>query len=127
MRSKLIVASLLMANLAYAREPKAYQSGKLLQMDSVSCGASQRNSDLRCQEYVLQSENVVYRIRPRNQKHAVLLPVSERAKFRLEKSKLLLCVEDFDGKEREYIVISITPRTDSNTADAGATHVNHLQ
>ncbi|MGB9162379.1 MAG: hypothetical protein WCB72_23310 [Candidatus Sulfotelmatobacter sp.] len=34
----LMLASLLLAATAYAKEPKAYQDGKLLQMDSVQCG-----------------------------------------------------------------------------------------
>jgi hypothetical protein len=38
-----------------------------------------------------------------------------------------LRVEDLDGKEREYIVVSMTPRSDSNTADATAVRLNHLQ
>ena len=29
---------------AFAKEPKAYQSGKLLQMDSVSCGVDEKDA-----------------------------------------------------------------------------------
>ena len=36
-------------------------------------------------------------------------------------------VEDMDAKEREYIVVSMTPRTDSSTADATPSHLNHLR
>jgi hypothetical protein len=36
-------------------------------------------------------------------------------------------VEDLDGKEREYIVVSMTPRSDASTADAASSRVNHLQ
>jgi hypothetical protein len=67
-----------------------------------------------------------YRIRPRDAKHPVLLPVGERAQFRLDKDKMLLRVEDLDSKEREYIVVSMTPRGDS-TADASPARLNHLQ
>src|SRR5437868_15165110 len=87
--------------VAYAKEPKAYQSGKLLEMDSVSCGVDEKDAksfggevlrtdsahrktrELLCQEYLLQAEKVIYRIRPRDEKHPVLLPVSDRAQFRL--------------------------------------------
>jgi hypothetical protein len=140
----LVLASLLFAVAAYAKEPKAYQSGKLLQMDSVQCGVDEKDAksftgeligtdsghkktqELLCQEYLLQTDKMIYRIRPRDAKHPVLLPVGERAQFRLEKDKMLLRVEDLDSKEREYIVVSMTPRSDS-TADASPVRLNHLQ
>jgi hypothetical protein len=140
----LMLASLLLAATAYAKELKAYQSGKLLQMDSVQCGVDEKDAksfagemigtdsghkktqELLCQEYVLQAEKVVYRIRPRDEKHPALLPVGEQAQFRLEKDKMLLRVEDLDSKEREYIVVSMTPRGDSS-ADASPGRLNHLQ
>ncbi|MFZ0291733.1 MAG: hypothetical protein WBW98_09925 [Candidatus Sulfotelmatobacter sp.] len=128
----LMLASLLLAATAYAKEPKAYQDGKLLQMDSVQCGMDQKDAkkgkthDLLCQEYVVQTDQVVYRIRPRDDKHPVLLPVGQNAQFRLEKNKMLLRVEGLDGKEREYVVVSIKPRGDS-TADASPARLNHLQ
>ena len=144
MRLKLLLCVLLLASVAYAKEPRAYQTGKLLQMDSVSCGVDEKDGkslagemlgtdsghkktqELLCQEYVLQTDKVIYRIRPRDDKHPVLLPVGEQAQFRLQKDKMLLRVEDLDDKEREYIVVSMTPRSDS-TANAGAPRVNHLQ
>ncbi len=140
----LVLVSLLLASTAYAKEPKAYQSGKLLQMDSVQCGIDEKDAqsfagemigtdsghkktqELLCQEYVLQAEKTVYRIRPRDVKHPVLLPIGEQAQFRLDKDKMLLRVEDLDSKEREYIVVSMTPRGDS-TADAAPARLNHLQ
>jgi hypothetical protein len=140
----LILASILLATTAYAKEPKAYQSGKLLQMDSVKCGVDEKDAksfagemigtdsghkktqELLCQEYVLQTDKMTYRIRPRDEKHPVLLPVGERAQFRLEKDKLMLRVEDLASKEREYIVVSMTPRSDS-TADASPVRLNHAQ
>jgi len=134
-----------LACAAYAKEPKAYETGKLLQMDSVPCGTAVKDStsfagevlgtdsvskkahEVLCQEYVMQSERVIYRIRPRDEKHPVLLPVGERAQFRLQKDKMLLRVEDLGSKEREYIVVSMTPRSDGSTADATPLHLNHLQ
>ena len=140
----LVLASMLLAAAAYAKEPKAYQSGKLLQMDSVQCGMDEKDAksftgeligtdsghkktqELLCQEYLLQTDKMIYRIRPKDAKHPVLLPVGERAQFRLSKDKMLLRVEDLDSKEREYIVVSMTPRSES-TADASPTRLNHLQ
>ena len=146
MRSKLIFCLILaLATTGFAKEPKAYQTGKLLQMDSVQCGmaekdaksfagemlgtdsGSKKTQEVLCQEYVLQSEHVTYRIRPRDEKHPVLLPVGLQAQFRLQKDKMLLRVEDLDNKERQYIVVSMTPRSDGNTADSGSSRLNHLQ
>ncbi|HWW16627.1 MAG TPA: hypothetical protein VN310_18350 [Candidatus Dormibacteraeota bacterium] len=140
----LVLALMLLAASAYAKEPRAYQSGKLLQMDSVQCGIDEKDAksftgemigtdsghkktqELLCQEYLLQTDKMIYRIRPKDAKHPVLLPVGERAQFRLDKDKMLLRVEDLDSKEREYIVVSMTPRSDS-TADASPARLNHLQ
>ena len=145
MRCKSVMCVLVLAACAFAKEPKAFQTGKLLQMDSVKCGSDEKSGnsfagemigtdsshrkthELLCQEYVLQTDRVLYRIRPKDDKHPVLLPVGDQAQFRMQKDKMLLRVEDLDNKEREYIVVSITPRSDSSTADATSTRVNHLQ
>jgi len=128
MRFRIFAAMLLMASFAYAREPKHYESGVLLQMDSAECGmdensgksfageligtdgAHKKTHALLCQEYILQSEHVIYHIRPRDEKHPALLPVGEKAQFRLQKDKMILRVEDGDNKDREYTVVSMTPR-----------------
>jgi len=87
---------------------------------------SKKTQEVLCQEYMLQTDRVIYRIRPRDEKHPVLLPVGEQAQFRLQKDKMLLCVEDLDSKEREYVVVSMTPRSDNNTA-AASSNSNHAQ
>ncbi len=146
MRSKWMLCIVLgLASPAVAKDPKPYETGKLLQMDSVQCGTAEKNStsvagemlgtdsgskktqEVLCQEYILQAERVIYRIRPRDEKHPALLPVGEQAQFRLQKDKMLLRVEDLDSKEREYIVVSMTPQSDSTSADATPSRVNHLQ
>jgi hypothetical protein len=146
MRSKWILFVLLgLASASFAKDPKTYQSGKILQMDSVQCGMAEKDAksfagemlgtdsgnkktqEVLCQEYVIQGERVIYRIRPRDEKHPVLLPVGEQAQFRLQKDKMLLRVEDLDSKEREYIVVSMTPRSESSTADGTPSRMSHLQ
>jgi hypothetical protein len=146
MCSKWVLCVILgLTSVAYAKEPKAYQTGRLLEMNLVQCGVaekdgtsfagemlgtdsgSKKTQDLLCQEYVVETDKVIYRIRPRDEKHPVLLPVGEQAQFRMQKDKMLLRVEDLDNKEREYIVVSMTPRSDGSTADAAPTRLNHLQ
>ena len=116
---------------AHAKE-HSHDSGTLLQMDSAECGTDQKSGKtfvgeivgtdgahqkthmLLCQEYLLQSERVIYRIRPKDDKHPALLPVGQKAQFRLDKDKMKLMVEDLDSKERDYIVVSMTPRQERN-------------
>src|SRR5882762_8837911 len=144
MRSKVLMTTIMLLSLAHAKEPKRFQNGVLFQMDSADCGYDEKSGKsfagemlgtdsghkktraLLCPEYILQSDRVTYRIRPKDEKHPVLLPVGEEAQFRLEKDKMMLRVEDLDSKEREYIVVSMTPRSES-TADASPTRLNHLQ
>src|SRR6476661_7750152 len=135
MKTKTLMIALLSVSLAKAKEPKVHQSGTLLQMDSAECGvdensgksvvgelvgtdsAHKKTHALLCQEYLLQSDTVIYRIRPVDEKHPVLLPVGEKAQFRIQKDKMLLHVEDVDEKEREYSVVSMTPRQDKKSAE----------
>ena len=143
MRRRLILTAIL-CSMAYAKEPKAYQTGKLLQMDSVACGVDEQDAksvagemlgtdsghkkthQLLCQEYVLQTDRVIYRIRPKDEKHPVLLPIGERAQFRLAKAKMLLRGEGRDGREHVYLVVSMTTRGDDK-AEASTFRLNHLQ
>jgi len=136
MRSKYFLAIALLAALAQTKEPKHFQSGKLLKMQSVKCGTDEKNGksvagemlgtdsshmkthELLCQEYVLETDNLLYTIRPKDDKHPVLLPVGEKAQFRLDKDKMLLRVEDLDDKEREYVVVSMLPKDSPETASA---------
>lgn len=118
--------ALALASATFAKnEPVFHQTGTISNMDAVSCGvdensgksfageilgtdgAHKKSREMLCQEYVLKTDRVMYRIRPRDEKHPVLLPVGERAEFRIKKDKLLLAVPELDGKEREYSVTSM--------------------
>jgi hypothetical protein len=135
-KSWLLIGLVAVAATANAKEPKPYQTGTLLRMDAVHCGqaekdaksvagellgtdsGSKKSEEVLCQEYVLQGDNVIYRLRPHDEKHPVLLPIGSSAQFRMDKDKLLLRVAGGDEKEREYIVVSMAPRTDNVTAGA---------
>ena len=138
MKTKIFITAMLFVSFAQAREPKVHQSGTLLQMDSAECGvdensgksfvgemvgtdsAHKKTHALLCQEYLLESDTVIYRIRPRDEKHPVLLPVGQNAQFRIQKDKMLLRVEDIDEKEREYSVVSMTPRQRKSADDSAS-------
>ena len=44
MRLRLALAGLLLVAAAQAKEPKRYQTGELLQMDSVQCGYDEKGA-----------------------------------------------------------------------------------
>ena len=69
-----------------------------------------------CQEYVLETDHVVYHIRPREEKHPALLPVGEKAQFRMKKDFMVLKVPEGDDKEREYDVVTMLPVQASDSA-----------
>ncbi len=134
---KLAVICLCVAGIAAAKEHD-YQKGTLLRMDSSSCGTQEKGGksvagellgtdsqnrktkEVLCQEYVLQADNVVYRIRPTDDKHPILLPIGEVAQFRIHKDKLMLRVPELNDKEREYAVVSMTPRQDKDVPTQSA-------
>ena len=133
MKFRTLAVCLLFVGVCSAKEHD-YQKGVLVRMDSSSCGTQEKGSktvageilgtdgehkktqELLCQEYVLQSDRVLYRIRPKDDKHPVLLPIGETAQFRINKDKLVLRVPELSDKEHEYIVVSMSPREDSGAA-----------
>jgi hypothetical protein len=130
---RIAVMALLCTASAFAKDHQAPQSGTIIQMDSVNCGTDQKNDKslageiigtdnahqrmhtLLCQEYVLQTERITYRIRPKDDKRPSLLPIGENAQFHVDKSYIKLSVEGVSNKEREFTVVSMTPRPDSRT------------
>lgn len=125
MRYTALVLASLLAATAYGQEPKAYQSGQLLRVDAVSCRL-RNTQELLCREYVLRTDNVDYRIRAKDAKHPVLLPLGERVEFRVDKSKMLVRVDYPDNNEHAYVVVSTAPRSES-AIDASRVRLNHLQ
>jgi len=131
MRKLFTLAALALVALPLqAKDQPAYEKGVLMQMESSSCGLTEKDGktlageifgtdgqhkntkQVLCQEYTLQTDRITYRIRPKDDKHPTLLPIGETVQFRIHKDKLLLRVIESNDKEREYVVVSMTPRTD---------------
>jgi hypothetical protein len=133
MRLRTLAVCLLFAGACSAKEHD-YQEGILVHMDSSSCGVPEKGSKtvtsvdvgggtrqkqsrgLVCQEYVLQSDHMIFRIRQKDQKHPVVLPIGEIAQFRIGKQKLMVRVPEMSDKEHAYIVVSFFPREDNPSA-----------
>ncbi len=133
MKFALPVAILLVvAGNGLAKDAPVFQKAVLLQMESTPCGVAEKGgktvagellgtdsetkktNEVLCPEYVLQTDRVIYRIRPRDDKHPALLPLGETAEFRIDKDKMKLRVPEADQKEREYTVVSMTMRDDAS-------------
>ena len=124
MKRALIVVVIFTSVLG-AKNASRNRLGVLLRMESVPCGAIEASGfskallgapapaplqdDRLCQEYVLRSEGLYYRIRSRDRRHPVLLPIGEQAQFHLHRDRMLLQVEDFDSKTYEFSVLAIVP------------------
>src|SRR5258708_17483694 len=98
------------AMMVQAKEPPIYEKAVLVQMDSSACGYSEKDGktvageifgtdgqhkntkQVLCQEYVLQTDRVTYRIQPKDDNHPVLLPVCETAPIPIRTDKILLPV-----------------------------------
>ncbi len=133
---KIVALALLAAPIVFAKDAPSYDKASLLSMESSTCGMAEKagktvtgeilgtdssrkqTQEVLCQEYVLQSDRIVYRIRPNDQKHPVLLPVGESVEFRIHKDKLYLRDPEGDKKEREYVVVSMQPRAESKSVAA---------
>ena len=135
-RAGIVCAGLILfaAPALLAKDPPSFDKGVLLSMNSTSCGYAEKDGktiagqiigtdsahkntqEVLCQEYVLQSDRKIYRLRPKDTKHPVLLPVGESVNFRIHKDMLLLRDPEGDKKEREYIVVSIQQRPDEKEA-----------
>jgi hypothetical protein len=141
MRKFSVLAAAIFAALPLqAKDKPAYEKGVLLQMESSSCGLTEKDGktlageifgtdgqhkntqQVLCQEYTLQTDRVTYRIRPKDDKHPALLPIGETAAFRIRKDKLLLRVIESNDKEREYVVVSMTPRADAGQGQSASAH-----
>jgi hypothetical protein len=130
----LLALPLLAAPAVPAKAPPTYEKGLLMSMESSTCGMAEKGGksvteellgtdgshkqtqEVLCQEYVLQSDRIVYRIRPNDQKHPTLLPVGESVEFRIHKDKLFLRDPEGDKKDREYMVLSMQTRPDTGEA-----------
>jgi hypothetical protein len=136
MRAFALAGFIFLAATCIAKEHDDYQKATVVRMDGKSCGTQEnggktvagdllgtdgqhkKTQEVLCQEYVLQTDRVIYHIRPADDKHPTLLPIGETAQFRVHKDRLILRVPEGDGKEHEYIVVSMGPRQDSNVQSA---------
>jgi hypothetical protein len=121
---------LLASTALFAKDRPSYDQGVLLSMQSTTCGAAEndgktvageilgsdsshkKTQEVLCQEYILQGDHITYRIRPKDDKHPLLLPIGQAIQFRIHKDKMYLRDPEGDQKEHEYTVVSMEMRQD---------------
>ena len=120
---------------ASAKKKKGAERGMLEKMEAVPCGAKQRglaglgslwasvgithvnSTEKLCPQYLLRSDEMDYQIRPKDLKHAKILPVGTEGEFKVKKNEMLLTMpEGGDRKTHEYEVVAMTP----NNSDEGS-------
>jgi hypothetical protein len=128
---------LFVPSLAAAKDKKG-QRGMLENMQAVPCGAKERgvtglgslwgsvgvqhvdSNEKLCPQYLLRTDEMDYRIRPLDTKHAVVLPVGHEAEFKIKKDRLYLRVVDGDKKTLEYQVVAMQPASAEGRSENGA-------
>ena len=122
---------------ASAKKKKVAPRGMLESMQSVPCGAKQRglagigsvyasigvthvNSDEKlCPQYLLRTDDMDYEIRPKDLKHAAILPVGQEVQMKIKKNHMDLKLAD-GGKTMTYIVVAIHPLNQDNSAQSSS-------
>lgn len=116
------------------KKKKGLQRGMLEKMEAVPCGAKQRglsglgtlwasagithvNSDEKlCPQYLLRTDQMDYEIRPKDLKHATILPVGTEGEFKVKDKELILTIpEGGDRKTRSYEVVAMNPANPSSS------------
>jgi hypothetical protein len=116
------------------KKKKGLQRGMLEKMEAVPCGAKQRglsglgtlwasagithvNSDEKlCPQYLLRTDQMDYQIRPKDLKHATILPVGTEGEFKVKDKELILTMpEGGDRKTRSYEVVAMNPANPANS------------
>ena len=62
-----------------------------------------------CPQYLIRTDEMDYRVRPKDMKHPAILPVGHGVVLKMKKDSMLLRASDGDKKIREYEVVGVEP------------------
>lgn len=120
----LLVAVTLAPGLA-ALKAAVYTEGRVASMQSVPCGfqgkGHHRTAQMDCEQYVVRTDTMNYRIRQEVPKKVNLLPVGQEIYFRVKKNRMLVRGYTLNGKkikDQEYVVISQNQRMSAEAPGA---------
>jgi hypothetical protein len=128
--------ALLASTALFAKDSSSYDQGILLSMQTTMCGTAENDGgktvagetrgtdsthkktpELFCQEYILQGDHITYHIRPKDDKHPLLLPVGQAVQFRIRRDKMYLRDPEGDQKDHEYTVVSMEMRQNAKDSE----------
>lgn len=148
MNSKVAVTVLVMLSstvpLMAGGKKHGLERGMLEKMEAVPCGANQKgftglgtlwgsagitkttSNEKLCPQYLLRTDEMDYEIRPKDLKHASILPIGQEAEFQIKKNEMLLTFADGqDRKTRTYQVVGMNPnKPDSEGAKSSSLNVD---
>lgn len=117
---------------------KDQQRAMLEKMYAVPCGASQKglsglgslwasigithmsSNEKLCPQYLIRTDELEYEIRPRDLKHAALLPIGQEVVIKVKKNSMMVRIADsHDHKMRSYQVVGMSqnPANADNASD----------
>jgi hypothetical protein len=121
-----LVAAVVPVSAGGKKKPQP-ERAMLEKMEAVPCGAKQRgltglgsfwasvgvtavnSNEKLCPQYLLRTDEMDYRIRPMDMKHAVILPIGHEITFKIKKNYMLVQDPEGDKKSRSYEVIAMDP------------------
>ncbi len=113
---------------AHDKKKSDDQRGVLEKMEAVPCGAKEtglaglgalwgsagithiNSNEKLCPQYLLETDQMNYEIRPLNLRHATILPLGKEGVFRIRKNEMVLSMTAGpDQKARRYEVVAMNP------------------
>jgi hypothetical protein len=140
-KSSILLAAVLVMAVplsAGGKKKHGQERAMLEKMEAVPCGAKQRgltglgsfwasvgvtsvnSNEKLCPQYLLRTDEMDYKIRPIDLKHAVILPIGHEIVFKIQKDKMLLEDPDGDKKMRSYEVVSMEQSKPADSPSAKA-------
>src|SRR5215510_9837466 len=111
MKSNEVLAVLVLGSLPQAQDLKKYHNARQLQIEALQCtvfenqsSGAQASDATVCQEYVVEGDEVLFHLRPKQTKRPVFLPVGKQVGYRIDEGKFYLLLNG-DRKEHQYVVV----------------------
>jgi hypothetical protein len=101
-----------------------YFEGRVASMRAIPCGEAKihhGSAEVLCEQYVVRTDTMNYRIRQVVPRRVNLLPVGQVIYFRIKKDRMLVRGFTLNGKkikDQEYTVVSEHPRGGAATSGA---------
>lgn len=108
MKKLLLLAAVVTFAAMFAHAGDKSQAGTIISENSVACGnklEKKKETELLCQEYVVQTDSTDYHIRQMKPVERELIPINTAIEFTLDKDKIKFKA---NGKSYEYVVVSET-------------------